>query len=154
MVQRISRIFFVALVAANTLVADGPKCTGTARDCEQKIRHLVSGRRYLGATVTDKMPGLVVSAVTEDSPAAKSGLLPGDILISLNGKSLTQASVRDFKQYVADARTTGRIWLIVSRHGAYSRIETRLEPYPKEQVAKIVAMHLSQTHTKTAGTQR
>jgi S1-C subfamily serine protease len=154
MVQRISRIFFVALVAASTLAADGPKCTGAARDCEQKIRHLVSGRRYFGATVLDTNPGLVVSNVKPHSPADGAGLRPGDVLISLNGKSLVQATGREFKQYIADARSTGRIWLIYLRHGKYTRIETRLEPYTKEQVAKMVAAHLSQAHTTTAGAQR
>lgn len=154
MVQRISRIFLVALVAAATVAADGPKCTGAARECEQKIRHLVSGRRYFGATVVDNNPGLVVSNVKPESPAGRAGLKVGDVLISLNGKSLVQASGRDFKQYIADARTTGRIWLLVSRGGAYTRIETRLEPYSKEQVAKMVSAHLSQAHATTAGAQQ
>ena len=154
MVQRISRIFFVALVAAATVAADAPKCTGAARECEQKIRQLVSGRRYFGATVLDKNPGLVVSNVKPDSPASRAGLKPGDVLVSLNGKSLLQATGREFKQYIADARTTGRIWLLYKRHGVVTRVETRLEPYSKEQVAKMVAAHLSQTHTTTAGAQQ
>lgn len=154
MVHRISRIFFVAFVAAATVAADGPRCSGAARECEQKIRHLVSGRRYFGATIIDKSPGLEVSNVHPNSPAARAGLKPGDVLISLNGKSLVKATGRDFKQYIADARNTGRIWMIISRHGAYSKVETRLEPYSKEQVAKMVAAHLSQAHTSTAGAQR
>lgn len=154
MVQRISRIFLVALVAVSTIAGDAPKCTGAARDCEQKIRQLVSGRRYFGATVQDRNPGLVVSNVQSGSPAERAGLKPGDLLISLNGKSLTQASGREFKQYIADARTTGRIFLLYKRHGTLTRIDTRLEPYTKEQVAKMVAAHLAQTHTTTAGTQR
>ncbi|HYK05294.1 MAG TPA: PDZ domain-containing protein [Thermoanaerobaculia bacterium] len=144
----------MALVAASTIAGDAPKCTGAARECEQKIRQLVSGRRYFGATVLDKNPGLVVSNVKPDSPAAKTGLKPGDILISMNGKSLTHASVREFKQYIADARSTGRIFLLYMRHGTLTRIDTRLEPYTKEQVAKMVAAHLAQTHTTTAGAQR
>jgi hypothetical protein len=43
--------------------------------------------------------------------------------------------------------------MLISRHGAISKIETRLEPYTKEQVAKMVALHLSMTHTTTAGAQ-
>ena len=153
MVHRISRHLIVALVAAATLVADGPKCNGTARECEQKIRHLVSGRRYLGVTVQDRNPGLVVNSVHPNSPAARAGLKPGDQLIALNGKSLRAATGREFKQLIADARTTGRIWMLVSRNGAIHKIETRLEPYTKEQVAKMVAVHLSMTHTTTAGAQ-
>jgi predicted metalloprotease with PDZ domain len=153
MVHTISRHLIVALAVAATLAADGPKCNGTARECEQKIRHLVSGRRYFGATVQDRNPGLVVNAVHPDSPAERAGLKPGDQLIALNGKSLRQSTGREFKQLIAEARSTGRIWMIISRRGVISKIETRLEPYTKEQVAKMVALHLSMTHTTTSGAQ-
>lgn len=148
---RISRLFFVASLAAASLFADEPKCNGVARDCDQQIRHMLSGRRYLGATIEDRNPGLVVKAVHEDGPAARNGLKPGDRLIALNGKSLTQATAREFKQILADARETGRLFMIVSRRNVYVHLEMRLEPYTKEQIAKIVAAHLSQSHTTTAG---
>jgi C-terminal processing protease CtpA/Prc len=151
MTHRISRIIIVASLAAATLLADEPKCNGTARDCEQQIRHMLSGRRYFGATIQDKNPGLVVKTVIDNSPAARAGLQPGDRLIALNGKSLTQATGREFKQLIADARDTGRIFMIISRRNMYRKLETRLEPYTKEQIAKIIAAHLSQSHTTNAG---
>lgn len=150
--QRISRLFFVASLAAASLLANEPKCAGVARDCEQQIRQMLGGRRYLGATIEDKNPGLVVKAVHENSPAARQGLKPGDRLIALNGKSLTQANLREFKQYIADARETGRLFVIVSRRNVYQTLQIRLEPYSKEQVAKIVAAHLSSGHSAEGGT--
>jgi predicted metalloprotease with PDZ domain len=151
--ERISRIIFVAVsLLAATLFAQEPKCAGVARDCDQQIRHMLSGRRYLGATIEDRNPGLVVKAVHENGPAERNGLRPGDRLIALNGKSLTQATAREFKQYLADARDTGRLFMIISRRNVYQKLEIRLEPYTKEQISKIVAAHLSQTHPTTAGT--
>ncbi|MFP5246333.1 MAG: PDZ domain-containing protein, partial [Thermoanaerobaculia bacterium] len=76
---------------------------------------MLSGRRYLGATIEDRNPGLVIKAVHPNSPASKSGLKVGDRLVALNGKSLTQATPREFKQLIADARTTGRLFFIISR---------------------------------------
>jgi predicted metalloprotease with PDZ domain len=151
MAHRISRLVIVASLAAATLLAEEPKCNGAARECEQQIRHMLSGRRYFGATITDHTPGLVVKSVHENSPAAKAGLQPGDRLIAFNGKSLTQATGREFKQLIADARETGRIMMIIARGTVYKRIEARLEPYTKEQIAKIVAAHVSQSHTSRAG---
>jgi predicted metalloprotease with PDZ domain len=148
---RISRLFIVATFAAATILADEPKCAGVARDCDQQIRHMLSGRRYLGATIEDRNPGLVVKSVHENSPAAREGLKPGDRLIALNGRSLTQATAREFKQLLADARETGRLFMIVSRRNAYQKLEIRLEPYSKEQIAKIVAAHMAQSHPSTAG---
>ena len=148
---RISRIIFVASLAAATLLAQEPKCNGTARECDQQIRHMLSGRRYLGATIDDHNPGLVVKSVRENSPAAKRGLKPGDRLIALNGRSLTQATAKDFKQAIANARNTGQLFMIVSRRNVYIALEMRLEPYTKEQISKIVAAHLAQSHTAASG---
>jgi len=115
---------------------------------------MLSGRRYLGATIDDHNPGLIIKSVNPDSPAERAGLKSGDRLIALNGKPLTRASTREFKQIIADARATGRLFIIVARNGVYSKVETRLEPYSKEQIAKIVAAHLSQFHTSSvAGAQ-
>jgi predicted metalloprotease with PDZ domain len=150
MAHPITRILIVAL-AALTLVAEEPRCNGAARECEQQIRKMLSGRRYFGATIEDRNPGLVVKSVHPNSPAERAGLLAGDRLIAVNGKSLTQASGREFKQLIADARTTGRLWMIISRRGAYSKVEAHLQPYSKEQMQKIIAAHLSQSHTTTAG---
>ncbi len=112
---------------------------------------MLSGRRYLGATIDDHNPGLVVKSVRENSPAAKRGLKPGDRLIALNGKSLTKASAKDFKQAIADARNTGQLFIIVSRRNVYIALEMRLEPYSKEQISKIVAAHLAQSHAAASG---
>lgn len=114
---------------------------------------MLSGRRYFGATIEDRNPGLVIKSVHPNSPAERAGLKPGDRLIAVNGKSLTQASGREFKQHIADARSSGRLLMIVSRHGTYSRVNARLEPYTKEQMQKIIAAHLAQSHTTTAGAQ-
>jgi S1-C subfamily serine protease len=147
---RIFRLLLVASLAA-TLLADETKCAGIARDCEREIRHMLSGRRYLGATIQDQNPGLVVKSVHENSPAARQGLKPGDRLIALNGKSLIQASAGEFKKYIADARDTGRLFMIISRRNAYQKLEIRLEPYTKEMINKIVSAHMSQGHSTRSG---
>ena len=148
---RISKLFFVASLAAAALLADEPKCAGIARDCEREIRHMLSGRRYLGATIEDRNPGLVVKSVHENSPAARQGLKPGDRLIAMNGKALTQATAREFKKYIADARDTGRLFMIVSRRNVYQKLEIRLEPYTKEMINKIVSAHMSNGHSTRSG---
>ena len=150
MAHPISRILLVALIVATSVAAE-PRCNGAARECDQQIRKMLSGRRYFGATIEDRNPGLVIKSVHPNSPAERAGLIPGDRLIALNGKSLTQATGREFKQIIADARSTGRLWMIISRRGAYSKVEAQLQPYSKEQMQKIIAAHLSQSHTTTAG---
>ena len=143
--------FSTTLAAASLLVAvfahsgEG-KCSASARECEKQIRTMVSGRRFLGLTVTELDPGLIVTGVVKDSPAARAGFRNGDKLMYANGKSLRQARIRDFKQIAAENRQTGRLWIVVLRDGTYLKIEVRLEPYTKQQVDKIIAAHLETSH--------
>ena len=150
MVHRFSRLAVAGLIAAAvSLHADDPKCNVAARECDQQIRKMLGGRRYHGAIVEQRKPGLFVKDVTEGSPAWRAGLRVGDRLIAVNGKPVTSATVRDFKQHISDARETGRVTMIVHRRGTYHRVSFRLEPYTKEQMDKIIAGHL-QTHTPTS----
>lgn len=154
MVRPASRLVLVSLfAAAAVLYAQEPRCTASARECDEQIRQFLSGRRYLGATIEERNPGLVIKSVIAGGPAARAGLRPGDRLIAVNGKSLTRSTTREFKQIIADARETGRLWIILARAGAYARIEARLEPYSKEQLNKIVAAHLAQSHVPASGSQ-
>lgn len=151
--HRFTRLAVAGLLvaAAAVLHADDPKCNVAARECDQQIRRMLSGKRYSGAQVEERKPvGLVIKSVAEKSPAWKAGLRVGDRLIAVNGKSVTQATARDFKQILADARETGKVDMIIWRSGAYSRVAMRLEPYTKEQMDKIIAGHLA-AHTTTAG---
>jgi len=132
------------------LQAQEPKhCSATAKDCDQQIRQMLTGRRYLGLTVVQLKPGLVVKGVVAGSPAEKR-FEAGDRLIAVNGHSMREATVQDFKRVLAGNRETGLLWVIVQRRGAYKKIEVRLEPYTKDQIDKIIAGHLAHSHTATA----
>jgi S1-C subfamily serine protease len=142
--------FFAAVIA----IAQEPKCHVPAMECERQIRQMLSGRRYLGLDIVDLKPGLIIKAVRPDSPASRVDFHEGDRLIAVNGKSLEKATAKMFKEALAEARQTGRLWIIVQRRGAYKKIEARLEPYPQEYIEKVISGHLAQSHTATAGGQR
>jgi len=133
-------------LSAIALVAQEPKCKTPVRECERQIRQMLSGRRYLGLDVVDAKPGVVVKLVHEDSPAARADFNEGDRIIAVNGKSMEQATPKVFKETVAEARPTGKLWIIVQRHGAYKKIEARLEPYPEEYIEKVISVHIAQAH--------
>ena len=152
MLSRSLRIAAIALVVgACTLAAEeGRKCNASAHECEQAIRHMLSGRRYLGAQVQELNPGLAVKAVMPDGPAARADLRVGDRLMLVNGRSTTEATIRDFKQMLNDAKATGKLSVVVQRHGILKRIDVRLEPFTQAQIDKIVAQHLAEAHSSTA----
>jgi len=141
---------FAVVVASTVAAEEAKKCTVPARECEQQIRQMLSGRRYLGAQLEELNPGLTVKSVVTDGPAEHADLRTGDRLMAVNGRSTMQASIRDFKQILSDAKKTGRLTIIVQRSGILRRIDVHLEPYTKAQIDKIVAQHLAQSHSMTA----
>lgn len=148
---RIVTLLVAGLTAGTLLHAEEPKhCSASAKECEQQIRQMLTGRRYLGLSVVNLKPGIVVKSVVPDSPAERANFKAGDRLMAVNGQPMTQATVDDFKRLLAGVRDVGTLWVIVQRRGAYQRIEVRLEPYTKAQIDKIIATHLAQSHTATA----
>ena len=152
MKSRLTTSILAALLLVSTALAEEPKkCSATAHVCEQQIRQMLAGRRYLGLSVVDLHPGIIVKSTVPESPAARSDFQPNDRLIAVNGKPMTEAQVKDFKQVLSQAADTGTLWVIVQRRGAYKKIEVRLEPYPKAQIDKIIAAHLAQSHSAASG---
>ena len=154
--RKVSPLLVALLVAAAAVSAQEPKkCNASARECEKSIRDMMTGRRYLGLQVVDLKPGVVVKSVVLDSPAERSGFAGGDRIIGVNGHAMTMASVRDFKQILAQASSTGgRLFVIIQRRGALRKIDVRLEPYTNQQIDKIIAAHLSQYHGGSSGAEK
>ena len=148
MTVRLSHFLIATLLLVPAAyAADGRKmCTASARDCEQAIRQLSSGRRYLGAEITELNPGIVIRTILDDGPAARADLKPGDRLMAVNGRSTVEAGIKDFKEILYSAKQTGVLWIIVKRSGVLRKVDVRLEPYTKAQIDKMVAQHLAQAH--------
>jgi predicted metalloprotease with PDZ domain len=147
MIVRLSHLLLAALLFLPALSAEERKmCSASARDCEQAIRQLSSGRRYLGAEIKELNPGIVIKAIKDDGPAIRADLRPGDRVMAVNGHSTVEADIKDFKQILYTARATGILWIIVQRQGILKRVDVRLEPYSKAQIDKMVAQHLALEH--------
>lgn len=140
------------LFAVMAWADEGKMCGASAHECEQAIRAMLTGRRYLGVQLQELNPGLVIRVVTPESPADRGDLRAGDRLLVVNGHSTTNASIKDFKQILNDTRDTGRLWMIINRHGIFKKLDLKLEPYSKAQIDKIVAQHLAQSHAVAATT--
>lgn len=152
---RLPRLVLVALLCAATAYAEDRKmCTATPAECEQAIRQLSSGRRYFGAKVEDVAPGpgVAIRSVIADGPAERAGLAAGDRVMQVNGKSMLNATVKEFKQMLSEAKETGRLSMVILRRGMLKRIDVRLEPYTKAQIDRMVAQHLANSHAPAAAT--
>ena len=138
----------IVAIATAAHAEEKQKCTTPPAECERIIRQMLStaGRRYLGVQIVELNPGLAIKSIVEDSPAERAGFFAGDRLMAVNGKPMKDAAISDFKQVLAEASKTGRLYIIVQRHGMLKPVEARMEPYTKAQIDKIVAQHLADAH--------
>ncbi len=100
-----------------------------ARDImEQLIEYGEVRRGRLGVYVQDLTPelarafgidyqeGAVITQVADDSPAAKAGLKPGDVVVAVNGKPVRDAA--DLRNRIGLLRVGQRVRLKIVRNGS------------------------------------
>ena len=80
-----------------------------------------------------KPAGALVSSVENDSPAAKAGLEPGDVITGINGKEI--ASSNELPPVVADITPGQSAKLQVWRKGSQREIEVKVGNQKDEKVA-------------------
>ena len=80
----------------------------------------------------DADEGVVIVDVVGNSPAAKAGLQPGDVLISVDGESITAAA--DVQQKVEETAIGTDLTLQVSRDGRLQAITVQPEAIPTESL--------------------
>lgn len=78
----------------------------------------------------DKPKGALVAEVTEDSPAAKAGVLAGDVITRVNRKDMTD--VRDVSRTVADLRPGTKADIVVWREGREKTIRAEIGVFPEK----------------------
>ena len=72
----------------------------------------------------DKPSGALISSVEDGGPAAKAGLMPGDVILALNGKEISSSS--ELPPLVADIRPGEPAKLRVWRKGGARDIEVKV----------------------------
>ncbi|GEO35855.1 serine protease [Skermanella aerolata] len=74
--------------------------------------------------------GALVADVTADSPAAKSKVQAGDVILSLDGRPVD--TIKDLTRMVADSKTGSDVTLEVLRRGKRQNISVRLDQMPDQ----------------------
>ncbi len=78
-------------------------------------------------------PGIVVAAVYRDSPAAQAGLLPGDIIFSINGEPASDG--RKSMNLVAQAKPGEQINIRLMRNGKVLELRSEIGVRPPQSTA-------------------
>lgn len=154
MVHRILITLLLIGTLAPTAHAGG-KCSASARECALQIREMLEGRRYLGVVFEENRHGIIIRKVVEDSPADHGGFLKDDLIVAINGRSMSRADAKRFKKVLQEAREKqdGLLSVVVSRYGQVRRIRARLGEMPEAQIDEVVARHLREAHGESANGQ-
>ena len=103
---------------------------------QQLVDHGEVKRGYVGAQFQDLTPelseafslptgrGAVVVDVSDGSPAAEAGLVPGDVVTHLNGRAI--GSVTDLRNQLALVRSGDRAEFRILRDGAAAKLDVRV----------------------------
>lgn len=95
---------------------------------------LARGPAWLGATVADTAVGagqprrIAVTATAANSPAARAGLQPGDLVLAANGRNLKAAD--ELEKMLAGSKAGDTLTITASRDGWQKRIAVMLERRP------------------------
>lgn len=79
----------------------------------------------------EKPEGVIVSRVVENSPAAKAGLKPQDIVVEFNGRPVKSVTQLTSLVSASDPGTTVRLTIL--RDGKRKTVEVKLGERPKEE---------------------
>jgi serine protease Do len=114
-----------------------------AKNIEQQLqKHGKVTRGWLGVMIQDvnkdlatsfdldSTQGVLVSGVTEDSPAAKADLKQGDVIIALDGKSLV--NVAELRNSIAMTAPGSKLILTVIRNGKEHKLPVTIGEQPSE----------------------
>jgi serine protease Do len=82
----------------------------------------------------DGAQGVLISDVTPGSPAAQAGLQRGDVIVTLDGKPMTESS--QLRNHVAAKNPGSKVALDIMRNGQKRRVDVGLGTLPNSHVGK------------------
>ncbi len=155
MKKTIAILAVLALVAltAPVLAGEGHKCTAGTQECLDKMAASLASKGWVGVELDKtKKGGLVITKVIKNSPAEKAGLQKGDVLLAMNGMSMTDQSEeaqKKLKKTWGSFKPGSEVTYALDREGKKIKTKITLGHMPEELVASYVGRHMME-HATTA----
>jgi len=96
-----------------------------------------------------KASGAVVSAVEPDSPAAKAGIQPGDVITQFNGTKIDKVS--DLPRLVGNTKPGSKVAISVFRRGKEQQLNITVADVPADETQVAQADSGAAANAKTLG---
>ena len=152
--RKVLSIVVLVALAATAANAGGQKCTDNTQACLNNIAAKQS-KGWLGSDgekSTDPV-GYKLTKIYPDGPAAKAGLMVGDIIVAMNGISYT--STEELKKAKQALVPGSKASYTVVREGKEQKLEVTLGQIPQEVLEVSVGKHmLEHAELQNASAQR
>ena len=144
-------VAFVVLVfaAAGIALAGHGKCAKASQDCAAAMQESYQTKGWSGIEKEHNEDGtLSVRSVVPGGPADRAGIKAGDVLVSLNGVTLSkenEAKLREMKSTglkIGDSLSYG-----VKRGQEILTVKVGLERIPEAVLAAMIEKHAKEEHT-------
>ncbi len=99
---------------------------------------LPSSRNPVGDRSVYNGHGVRVPTVSTDGPAARAGLRPGDIILEIDGQTITGVNV--LRSQISNSQPGERIDLVYLRDGQRRTTEVQLAEFPEDNLAEVPAL--------------
>src|SRR5688572_8149248 len=132
------------VVAVPAFAGTGEKCSADAQIC---LNHhaAMKDKGWMGLEYDKTDPTAVkVKAVTAGSPAAKAGFQVGDILVAMNGASMTDKEA--LKKAKGEWKIGQSVTYTIKRKAAEKQLAVTLAPMPENVFASMVGLHMLENH--------
>ncbi len=159
MKKTIAILAILAMVAltAPVLAGEGHKCTAGTQECLDMMAAKLASKGWVGIELDKTEKGeLVITKVIKHSPAQEAGLKEGDILLAMNGLSLTDESEENQKKLEktwGSFKPGNDVAYKIDRGGKKTKANITLGQMPEELVASYVGRHMME-HATTAVAQK
>ena len=131
----------LALAVAVPAFAGGSHCSGasaTSADAKMSCAGKTSAAAWTGAWLERSASGQVtVAEVAKGSPAQKSGLKTGDVVLAVNGYRLADNGEHGMCASKAECNVGSKLSYTIQRGGSTKSIKLKLEKMPADATARF-----------------
>ena len=138
----------VLLAGGVALAGHGGKCTKTTADCAASMKEAYQTKGWSGIEADKNEDGSIkVLSVVPNSPAEKAGLKAGDVLVSINGITLSPENESKLMEMKKTQMTIGQVAEYgVKREAHVTMVKVNLERIPDAVLAQMIDKHTKAEH--------
>ena len=122
---------------------DHGKCKYSTQDCLDHMANKMKNSGWVGVELETENPdGYEVTKVVPDSPAEAAGILAGDVLVALNGVSLSKDNDEELMKARKEWKPGQTVTYTIKRNGTERQVTLTLGTWPADALAKMIGMHM------------